>query len=149
MIVKETFSIQFSGKAFDNHNIPAAALAQSLLALDGLAKRVSDVVYGKESNTEIKVKAGFRNGSFIIDLIAQCQNDPALAIGVVAGTTTVAIGVVTTIKEVIRAGKFFFGKKASIDPGAIKGAQVEVVNEIGQTNVFSADVINIYNQERT
>lgn len=66
--MSETFSIQFTGKAFDNHDIPASALAQSLLALDGLAKRSAEVIYGKNSNTEIKVKAGFRQGSFIVDL---------------------------------------------------------------------------------
>lgn len=51
--INETFSIQFSGKAFDNHDIPASALAQSLLALDGLAKRTAEAVYGKGSNPEI------------------------------------------------------------------------------------------------
>lgn len=152
-IMNETFSIQFSGEAFDNHDIPAAALAQSLLALDGLAKRVAEVVYGKESNTEIKVKAGFRKGSFIIDLVAQCQNDPVVAVGVAAGAatvvSTVGLGVVATIKGVIKAGKFFFGKKATVDPRAIKGDQIEVTNEIGQINNFNINVINIYNQDRT
>lgn len=148
-IMNETFSIQFSGEAFDNHDIPAAALAQSLLALDGLAKRVSEVVYGKESNTEIKVKAGFRKGSFIIDLVAQCQNDPTVTVGVTAGVTTVGLGVVAAIKGVIKAGKFLFGKKANVDPRAIKGDQIEVTNEIGQTNNFNINVINIYNQDRT
>ena len=52
-IMNETFSIQFAGKAFDNHEIPASALAQSLLALDGLAKRTAEVVYGKDANAEI------------------------------------------------------------------------------------------------
>ena len=53
----ETFSIEFDGPAFDKYQIPAAALAQSLLALDDLAKRISDVAYGKEAEAEIKVNA--------------------------------------------------------------------------------------------
>ena len=32
---EEAFSISFNGTAFDGHDIPAAALDQSLLALDG------------------------------------------------------------------------------------------------------------------
>ena len=37
----ETFSIEFDGPAFDGPQIPAAALAQSLLALNDLAKQIS------------------------------------------------------------------------------------------------------------
>lgn len=147
-VMNETFSIQFSGKAFDDHAIPAAALAQSLLALDGLAKRVSEVVYGKESNAEIKVKSGFRQGSFIVDLLAQCQ-DPVVAVGVVSGATTVGLGVVEVIKKVIKAGKFLLGRKAKVDPRKVKGDQIEVSNDLGQTQTFNMTVINIYNQERT
>lgn len=73
--MNETFAIEFDGKAFDNHEIPAA-LAQSLLALDGLTKRAAEAVYGKEVEAEVRVKAGFKQGSFILDLIAACDNDP-------------------------------------------------------------------------
>lgn len=137
-VMNETFSIQFSGKAFDDHAIPAAALAQSLLALDGLAKRVSEVVYGKESNAEIKVKSGFRQGSFIVDLIT-----------VAAGVTTIGLGVVEVIKSVVKAGKFLRGNKVKVDPRTVKDDQVEVSNGLGQTQTFNINVINIYNHERT
>lgn len=148
-IMNETFSIQFSGKAFDNCEIPAAALAQSLLSLDGLAKRASEAVYGKDSNTEIKVKAGFRQGSFIVDLIATCQNDPVVATAVLAGGVTVLGGVVQAIKELIKLGKFAFGKKVEVDPNKIKGDTVTITNDIGQVNNFNITVVNIYNQGRT
>lgn len=148
-IMNETFSIQFSGKAFDNYEIPAAALAQSLLSLDGIAKRAAEAVYGKDSNTEIKVKAGFRQGSFIVDLIATCQNDPVVATAVLAGGTTVVGGVVQTLKGLIKLGKFAFGKKVEVDPNKVNGETVTITNDIGQVNNFNITVVNIYNQGRT
>ncbi|MGN1208905.1 MAG: hypothetical protein ACI4SV_01280 [Duodenibacillus sp.] len=147
--IHETFSIQFSGKAFDNNEIPAYALAQSLLSLDGLAKRASEAVYGKESYAEIKVKAGFRQGSFIVDLIATCQNDPVAATAVLAGGTTVAGGVVAIVKGLVKLGKFAFGKKVNVDPAKVDGDTVTITNDIGQVNSFGVTVVNIYNQART
>ena len=78
-VMNETFSIQFSGKAFDNYDIPASALAQSLLALDGLVKKTAEAVYGKNVEAEVKVKAGFKQGSFIVDLIAACHRGNPVA----------------------------------------------------------------------
>lgn len=148
-IINETFSIQFSGKAFDNHDIPASALAQSLLALDGLAKRTAEAVYGKGSNPEIKVKAGFRQGSFIVDLIAKCENDPVTAVSVAGGVVTVAGGVVAAIKGVLKLGKFSFGKKVEVSDEPDTNGLVKVTNQIGQVNYFDLSVVNIYNQDRT
>lgn len=147
--MSETFSIQFTGKAFDNHDIPASALAQSLLALDGLAKRSAEVIYGKNSNTEIKVKAGFRQGSFIVDLVATCASDPEVAVATVAGGVTIGGGVVATLKGILKLGKFTFGKKVETEtePGA--DGQVKVTNQLGQVNYFNSTVVNIYNQDRT
>lgn len=147
-IMNETFSIQFAGKAFDNHEIPASALAQSLLALDGLAKRTAEVVYGKDANAEINVKAGFRQGSFIVDLVAKC-NDPVTAVGVAAGAVTVGGGVVAAIKGVLKLGKFSFGKKVEASSEPDTHGQVKITNQIGQVQYFDAAVINIYNQDRT
>lgn len=149
--MNETFSIQFSGKAFDNYDIPASALAQSLLALDGLAKRSAEAIYGKNSNTEIKVKAGFRQGSFIVDLIASQPDLVAVGtlIGIAANSVTIKEGVVNFIKEIIKLAKFAFGKK--VEPKAIceNSKQVKITNQLGQTNVFNASVVCIYNQDRT
>ena len=39
---QEEFSISFNGRAFDGHDIPAAAIAQSLLAFDGLSRRAAE-----------------------------------------------------------------------------------------------------------
>lgn len=148
-VMKETFSIQFSGKAFDDYEIPATALAQSLLALDGLAKRSAEALYGNDSNPEIKVKAGFRQGSFIVDLIATCQEDPVVAVGVAGGVVTAGSGVVAILKGIIKLGKFCFGKKVETADEPDTQGMVTVVNQIGKVNQFNAAVINIYNQDRT
>lgn len=148
-VMNETFSIQFSVEAIDCHNISAAAIAQSLFALDGLARRVSEVVYGKRSDIEIQVKSGFGEGAFIIDLAAQCKKGPGAAVGDAAAGAAAGLGVASAIKGVIKAGKFLLGKKANIAPDAVKGNQIEVTNEIGQTKDFDLNVINIYNQDGT
>ena len=149
-IMNETFSIEFDGKAFDNHEIPAAALAQSLLALDGLTKRAAEAVYGKEVEAEVRVKAGFKQGSFILDLIAACNNDPVTAVSVGAGVAAIAgTGVVPTIKNIIRLCKFAHGKKVDSQPDETQPEQFKVTNEAGQVNYFNACVVNLYNQSRT
>lgn len=147
--MNETFSIQFTGEAFDNHEIPASALAQSLLALDGLAKRSAEVIYGKSSNPEIKVKAGFRQGSFIVDLVATCVNEPVTAVATVACAVTIGGGVVAAIKGILKLGKFCLGKKVDIDTQPDEEGRVKVINQFGQVNFFDANVIYIYNQDRT
>lgn len=50
----ETFSIQFSGEAFDGNEMPASALAQSLLALDALSRMSTEAAYGKGVEADIK-----------------------------------------------------------------------------------------------
>lgn len=146
-VMNETFSIQFSGKAFDNYDIPASALAQSLLALDGLVKKTAEAVYGKNVEAEVKVKAGFKQGSFIVDLIAACQ-DPVVATTVASSVAVIGGSVVDTIKGVIRLGKFALGKKVSSIASEKGDNKVKVVNELGDTNYFDHCVVNIYNQAR-
>lgn len=148
-VMNESFSIEFDGRAFDDHEIPASALAQSLLALDEIARRTSETVYGKDSQAELKVKAGFRKGSFIADLIVLCKNDPVVATGVAASVATVGTGVVSLIKGVIKLAKFSRGKKLDIDPSQMKNDTVTINNDCGQSNTFNISVVNIYNQGRT
>lgn len=148
-VMNETFSIQFSGPAFDQYDIPASALAQSLLSLDSLAKRIAEDIYGKESDTEIKVKAGFRQGSFIVDLIATCLTYPSEAVSVAANSMTTIDGVVKGIKSIINLGKFVSGKKVEVDPRNTTGNSVTITNNNGQVNNYNANVVVIYNQSRT
>lgn len=143
--MRESFAIQFSGRAFDDNEISASALAQSMLSLDELTMRASEAVYGKDSHAEVKVKAGFRQGSFIVDLIASCKDDPVTAVTVAAGVATV----VGFLKEIVNLGKFSRGKKAEIDSNKVRGSVVEITNEHGEVSNFNVDVVNIYNQGRT
>lgn len=143
--MRESFAIQFSGRAFDDNEISASALAQSLLSLDELTMRASEAVYGKDSHAEVKVKAGFRQGSFIVDLIASCKDDPVTAVTVAAGVATV----VGFLKEIVSLGKFSRGKKAEIDSNKVRGSVVEITNDHGEVSNFNVNVVNIYNQGRT
>lgn len=70
-MIPERFSVSFTGPAFDHHEIAAVALAQSLLALDSLARTCAHEVYGKDSEIEIKVQGAPHHGSFIIDLLIE------------------------------------------------------------------------------
>ena len=97
---EEAFSISFNGPAFDGHDIPAAALAQSLLALDGLSRRAAEAAYGKSASIDVKVKAGFRPGSFLIDLIIEHPEE----------TVYVTAAAVTILGGVIQLARWAFGK---------------------------------------
>lgn len=135
-ITNETFSIGFDGIAFDRHEIPAVAFAQSLLALDALARRTAEAVYGEDVETEIRVKAGFKQGLFTLILMT-------------ASDITPATGVVPTIKNIIRLCKFAHGKKVEAQPDDTQPGQLKVTNEAGQVNYFNDGVVNMYNQSRT
>ncbi len=148
-VMNETFSIEFDGAAFDNHEIPAAALAQSLFAVDDLAKRAAKALYGKSASAEIRVKAGFKPGSFILDLVAACENHPSETIATVSVLVTISGGVVSTLKELYRLGKFSKGRRIETEPDGSNPDMTRVFNEFGQVMQFSNCTVNLYNQERT
>lgn len=141
----ETFSIEFDGPAFDKHQIPAAALAQSLLALDDLAKRISDVAYGKEAEAEIKVNA-VKAGSFIVELYQECTATPLAAS---ASAVTVLTGVGYTLKKLLQLGKWALGKKVKVVEDQATNPNVTVENELGDRLQFDRCIVNIYNNNRT
>ena len=136
---QEAFSISFNGPAFDGHDIPAAALAQSLLALDGLSHRAAETAYGKSAAIEVKVKAGFRPGSFLIDLIIEHP----------AETVYVAAGAVTILSGVIKLARWAFGKKVSVQEPSAQENNVVVKNEAGSTCVVNQSVVALYASSRT
>lgn len=143
----ETFSIEFDGPAFEDHRIPVTALAQSLLALDGLAKRVASEAYGKDYGADVKVKAGFKPGSFIVDLIIESfTKDPVAAS---AGLVTIGIGAVSCIKGLIKLGKWAFGEKVKVIEDKHEAGEVKIENTVGDVCVFNQMVVNIYNNART
>ncbi len=146
-VTTESLSIEFEGEAFERHEISASALAQSLLALDGLSQTASDKVYGKNVTTEVKVKGGPRAGSFVIDLVVESFKTHPLE--TFAAGTTVAIGLAQAIKGVIRLGKFVYGKRASPREPNTQGDSVLIQNDSGEVQSFNGCVVNIYNSAQT
>lgn len=144
-VMAETFSIEFDGPAFDGHQIPAAALAQSLLALDDLSKRISNATYGKEVDAQIKVNA-VKSGSFIVELYNECVSTP---LGAAASAVTVATGVGYTIRKLFQLTKWAFGKKVKVVEDSPTSANVTIENEIGDKISFDRCIVNIYNNNRT
>ena len=98
---QEHFSISFEGQAIEQHKISASALAQSLLALDGLARRSAQAVYGRDAEIDIQVKGEARPGAFSVDMAV--RHDAPIAAGV---TSAAAI-----LGQVISLGKWARGKK--------------------------------------
>lgn len=145
----ETFSIQFSGEAFDGNEMPASALAQSLLALDALSRMSAEAAYGKGVEADIKVKAGFRKGVFMVDLSADRDSlSPDVAVGLIASGVTVG-GVFGVLASLIKCARFALGRKLKTDGQTNEKGETKVTNCIGQVNYFDAQVVNIYNQGRT
>ncbi|MBO4335170.1 MAG: hypothetical protein J5846_04970 [Desulfovibrio sp.] len=136
---EEAFSISFNGPAFDGHDIPAAALAQSLLALDGLSRRAAEAAYGKSASIDVKVKAGFRPGSFLIDLIVEHPEE----------TVYVTAAAVTILGGVIQLARWAFGKKVSVQEPAAEQNNVVVKNEAGLTCIVNQSVVKLYMSSRT
>ena len=134
----ENFSVEFSGPALEGHEISAAALAQSLLALDRLARRAAEAAYGRDADVSVKVKGKPRPGSFIIDLIIQHPGE-ALASGAAA---------VTILMGVIALGKWALGKKVE-KLGEEPDGTVSIRNEAGNLGNVNIKVVHIYNQSRT
>lgn len=143
--MSETFAIEYSGKAFDDNKISAHAVAQSLLALDELIKHASKFVHGEDSVAEVIVKADFRQGAFVVELIAGCKENPVTAVTDAASAFTV----VGLLKEIVNLGKFSRGKKAEFDSNKVQGGVVAITNDHGEVSNFNVNVVNIYNQART
>lgn len=135
--VEENFSIEFEGPAFEQHKIYASALAQSLLALDGLARRSAQEAYGKNAEIEINVKGGFRAGSFIIEMMIQHEKS-------FTGTSSA----VTIIGGVFHLGKWAFGKEIK-EVEKFDNGKACVKNIIGDTYILNQCVINVYKCART
>lgn len=66
------FTVTFEGDAVRAHEIDAQILANSLFNIAEAMKRASTIIYGDEAETIVRVKSGFKEGSFratIVDFI--------------------------------------------------------------------------------
>lgn len=133
----ENFSVTFSGPAFDRHEISAASLAESLLALDSLSKICGHAAYGKEADIEVKVKGTPRAGSFIIDL----------AIAHPVESAAVSASAVTVLTGVIALAKWAYGKSVRILGES--GSEATVENESNDIGAFEKEALRIYGLSKT
>lgn len=137
-IRKETFSIEFSGKAFDNDEMSAAATAQSLVALEALARQAAAAVYGPSVQPEVNVRAGVKPCTFVFDLTLQSSAKDAVP----------SITAVDAIIGVVLLSKWACGKTVKvIDDGKAAG-RVTVGNPVGPVSTADRSVVGLYNSSR-
>ena len=134
---QEHFSISFEGQAIEQHKISASALAQSLLALDWLARSAAEAVYGRNAETDIQVKGEARPGAFSIDMTV--RHDAPIAAGV---TSAAAI-----LGQVIALGKWARGKK--VREVGIEETGASLSKTRSETPIFNQCAVTVCNNTRT
>ena len=135
---QEHFSISFEGQAIEQHKISASALAQSLLALDGLARRSAQAVYGRDAEIDIQVKGEAKPGAFSVDMAV--RHDAPIAAGV---TSAAAI-----LGQVISLGKWARGKKVREVVG-IEETGASLSKTRSGTPIFNQCAVTVCNNTRT
>lgn len=134
---QEHFSISFEGQAIEQHKISASALAQSLLALDWLARSAAEAVYGRNAETDIQVKGEARPGAFSIDMTV--RHDAPIAAGV---TSAAAI-----LGQVIALGKWARGKK--VREVGIEETGASLSKTRSETPIFNQCAVTVCNNTCT
>ena len=134
---QEHFSISFEGQAIEQHKISASALAQSLLALDGLARRSAQAVYGRDAEIDIQVKGEAKPGAFSVDMAV--RHDAPIAAGV---TSAAAI-----LGQVIALGKWARGKK--VREVGIEETGASLSKTRSGTPIFNQCAVTVCNNTRT
>lgn len=66
--MREAFSVAYDGPAIQDGSMDIRDLAPALLALGALCEETSRVVYGDSATVLVRVRAGFKRGSFTVDL---------------------------------------------------------------------------------
>ena len=133
---QEHFSIAFEGPAIEQHKISASALAQSLLALDWLARSAAEAVYGRNAETDIQVKGEARPGAFSIDMAV--RHDASIAANASAAAT---------LGQVIALGKWASGKK--IREVGIEETGASLSKTRSETPIFNQCAVTVCNSTRT
>ena len=136
---KEEFTVTYDGPALDEHLISAHALAQSLLALDAIARKAAASVY-PDSDCDIKIRGGFRPGSFNVDLVVDLFKNET-----VVGGATVIGSAVAVIVALVGFIKFLKGKQVKAKE-AVDENNSKITNYKGDVRIFNNSVINIYEQ---
>ena len=134
---QEHFSNSFEGQAIEQHKFSASALAQSLLALDWLARSAAEAVYGRNAETDIQVKGEARPGAFSIDMTV--RHDAPIAAGV---TSAAAI-----LGQVIALGKWARGKK--VREVGIEETGASLSKTRSETPIFNQCAVTVCNNTCT
>lgn len=138
-IRKETFSIEFIGRSFAEHEISACALAQSLVALEALARQAAAAVYGQSVQPEVQVRAGVKPCTYVFDLIFPPSEKDAVP----------NITAVDAIIGVVELSKWACGKTVKvIDEGKAAervsvGNAIDPVSTAERSDAEGADSIKI------
>jgi len=137
VIPREEFTFTFEGPAVERHELEVSLLAESLIALRSLAERSCKMLYGNSDDLVVKVKGGFRSGSFSVDLILDWidKHPEAAAIG--------ATSIFGAIGGLIKLYKWSKGKKIECEPQGDNN--VKVTNNFGQINYYNLTVTDLYN----
>lgn len=153
MSAKE-FSVAFSGPAVDEGAMDVADLAPALLALGDLLRSANQVVNGDRATVKLQVKAEARVGSFEVDLqVIQGTLDQMrsalLGDGAIAAERLFSLivgggGIVSGLFGLIK----WLGNRQPDSTTTLENGDVQIT--IGdQSQVFSQNVINIYNDRPT
>ena len=138
---RETFTLTFDGPAVERHEIDASILAESLVSLRDLAEKASKLRYGKNADLLFKVRAGFKEGSFGVDLIFDwVVNNPKEAAAVATGGTLAVAGIVA---GVIKLYKWTKGKPPIPTSQPVINGNVYITNGEGASLTFSEDVVTL------
>lgn len=130
---REELTVNIEGGIADQHELDAEVLGNSLLSLSKLAVKASSFVYGKECKVSVKVKGGFREGSF----------DYKLVFDFFGGLLPVVPELTKSLLKLIELKKFLNGEK----PVSTEkhGSDIVITNANGDTKVVAPNIVVMNN----
>lgn len=138
------FNVRFSGDGLENHEINAKLLARSIDLIADTIIKANTQENGDSSNISVNVKAGFREGSFIVDFIttmscidASYTVDVVKALGLAGVSAIASTEIRPVIDTVIGLYKWLNGNK------------IEQKKEITTADGRKATIIQSNNKEAT
>ena len=99
-VEREELTLSFDGPALQNHEMDVATLASSLVSFKELTEHVSRQVNGRKFEVAVKVKGGFRQGSFIVTLLVDSMG----------AILPQAPGILSSVVNLINIFKFLRGQ---------------------------------------
>jgi len=144
-LTREQISFSFDGPGVDSHEVEVSLLAESLLAFRSLSEKATKAQHGRGVDPIVKVKGGFRAGSFIVDIVidvvdwATKNPDAATTIG---GATVGGV-----VAGAIKIYKWAKGKPVEVTHS--ENGITHIKNRDGQISVFNNCSVAVYNTSST